>query len=335
MSNGESSWGDIRAIASGFRASRILLSAYELGIFTALGDEEKTAEQVAESIGTDTRATDRLMNALCAIGLLEKNGTLFGNGEAASRSLVEGKPDYMAGLGHYVNLWDRWSTLTEAVHAGGAVTARPVGERGEEWLRSFIGAMHDRGVRQAPSTIASVDLAGVSRVLDVGGGPGDFAMAFVRASDTITATVFDLPQVVPLTREYIEEAGLTDRVDTRAGDFLTDDLGSGYDLIYLSAIVHSLSPDECRFLFRKCVDALEPGGRVVLQDWVMSEDRIEPAEGALFAINMLVNTRSGDSYTERELHSWLSEAGLVDMATRETPSGSAQVTGRKPSGDQS
>jgi len=333
VKNGEIDWGDIRAMASGFRASRILLSAWELGVFSALGQEKKTAEEVSDLIGSDTRATDRLMNALCAIGLLAKEGNLFHNREAAGRFLVKGKPEYLAGLGHHVNLWDRWSTLTGAVRAGGAVGSRPVGDRGDEWLRSFIGAMHDRGIRQAPSTIAAIDLEGVSRVLDLGGGPGDFAMAFVRASDFITATVFDLPQVIPLTREYIEEAGLSDRVDTRAGDFLIDDLGSGYDLIYLSAIVHSLSPDECRFLFRKCVDALEPGGRVVVQDWVMSEDRTEPAEGALFAINMLVNTRSGDSYTEAELHSWLGEAGLTDMATHETPSGSAQVTGRKPSGD--
>ncbi|MFC1500475.1 methyltransferase [Candidatus Zixiibacteriota bacterium] len=333
MNDDELTFGDIKAIASGFRASRILLSAYELGVFTALGEGEKSAAEVSELIGSDARATDRLMNALCAVGLLEKKGDRFLNREAAGRFLVEGKPGYLAGLGHYVNLWDRWSTLTEAVRTGTAVGRRSVGERGDEWLRSFIGAMHDRGVLQAPSLIAAIDLEGVSRVLDLGGGPGDFAMAFVRASESITAVVFDLPQVVPLTSEYIEEAGLSDRVDTVAGDFLTDDLGSGYDLIFLSAIVHSLSPDECRTLFRKCADALQPGGRVVVQDWVMSEDRTEPAEGAIFAINMLVNTRAGDSYTEAELNAWLGEAGLTDMETNKTPSGSAQVTGRKPAGD--
>jgi len=329
----ELTWNDIRTMASGFRESRILLSAFELGVFTALGEEKKTAAQVSELIGTDARATDRLMNALCGTGLLSKNGDCFRNSEAAGRFLVEGRPDYMAGIGHYANLWDRWSTLTGAVQAGIAVESRPVADRGEEWLRSFIGAMHDRGNRQAPSIIAAIDLEGVSRVLDVGGGPGDFAMAFVRASDAITATVFDLPQVVPLTREYIEEAGLSERVDTMSGDYYVDDLGSGYDIVFLSAIMHSLSPDDCRVLLRKCADALDPGGTVVIQDWVMSEDRTEPAEGALFAINMLVNTRAGDSYTEAEFHSWLAEAGLTDMTTNETPSGSAQVTGRKPSGD--
>ncbi len=333
MMNDELTYGDIRAMASGFRVSRILLTAFELGVFTALDEGDKTAEEVSELIGTDARATDRLMNALCGTGLLTRKEDRFHNHEVAGRYLVKGKPEYLAGLGHYVNLWDRWSTLTAAVRAGTAIGTEPVTDRGDEWLRSFIGAMHDRGSRQAPAQIAGIDLTGVRRVLDLGGGPGDFAMAFARANDTITATVFDLPPVVPLAREYIKEAGLSDRVDTRAGDYLVDDLGTGYDLVFLSAIVHSLSPDDCRFLIRKCADALEPGGRVIVQDWVMSEDRTEPAEGALFAINMLVNTLAGDAYTESEIHSWFREAGLTEMATNETPSGSAQVIGRKPSGD--
>ncbi|MFC1540355.1 methyltransferase [Gemmatimonadota bacterium] len=326
----ELSFSDIREMASGFRVSRIILTGFELGIFTALAGGEKSAAEVAGEIGADPRATDRLMNALCAIGLLTKKGDRFHNRETTRRFLTDESPDYLAGIGHQANLWHRWSTLTEAVRAGGAVESRPVGERGEEWLRSFIGAMHDRGVKQGPAMIAAIDLEGVNRVLDLGGGPGDFAMAFVRTDEAITATVFDLPQVIPLTRTYVEAAGLSDRVDTLAGDFLLDDIGSGYDLIFISAIIHSLSPDDCQFLLRKCAESLEPGGRIVISDWVMSEDRTEPPEGALFALNMLVNTREGDSYTEAEIHGWFGEAGLVDFSTTSMPFGAALVCGRKP-----
>jgi len=324
------SFSDFRVMASGFRESRIILTGFELGVFTVLADREKSSVEVAGEIEADPRATDRLLNALCAIGLLTKEGDRFRNRKATGRFLVKESPDYLAGIGHQANLWHRWSTLTEAVRAGGAVESRPVGERGDEWLRSFIGAMHDRGVKQAPAMITAIDLEGVNRVLDLGGGPGDFAMAFVRADETVSATVFDLPPVVPLTREYVEAAGLSDRVDTLAGDFLLDDIGSGYDLIFISAIIHSLSPDDCRFLLRKCADALNPDGRIVISDWVMSEDRTEPADGALFALNMLVNTRDGDSYTEAEMYSWLGEAGLVDFSTTAMPFGAALVTGRKP-----
>ncbi len=332
MMDNEFSFSDIRAMASGFRESRIILTGFELGVFTSLADREKSSAEVAGEIEADPRATDRLLNALCAIGLLTKEGDRFRNREATGRFLVNGSPDYLAGIGHQANLWHRWSTLTEAVRAGSAVESRPVGERGDEWLRSFISAMHDRGVKQAPAMIAAIDLEGVDRVLDLGGGPGDFAMAFVRAGETVSATVFDLPPVVPLTREYVEAAGLSDRVDTLAGDFLLDDIGSGYDLIFISAIIHSLSPDDCRFLLGKCAEALNPDGRIVISDWVMSEDRTEPADGALFALNMLVNTRDGDSYTEAEMYAWLGEAGLTDFSTTGMPFGAALVIGRKPDG---
>ncbi len=326
----ELSFSDIRVMASGFRESRIILTGFELGVFTALGSRERSSAEIAGEIGTDPRATDRLMNALCAIGLLTKEGDRFRNREETARFLVEDSAEYLAGVGHYANLWHRWSTLTEAVRAGGAVESSPISERGEEWLRSFISAMHDRGAKQAPVMIAAIDLEGVDRVLDLGGGPGDFAMAFARAEDGITATVFDLPAVVPLAGEYVEAAGLSDRVDTLAGDFLIDDLGTGYDLIFISAIIHSLSPDDCRFLLGKCADALNPCGRIVISDWIMSEDRTEPAEGALFALNMLVNTRDGDSYTESELYTWLEEAGLTDFSTAGTEFGAALVSGRNP-----
>jgi SAM-dependent methyltransferase len=329
----ELTYGEIRAMVSGFRVSRIILTGFELGVFTALGHEELSAAEIAGETGADPRALDRLMNALCALGLLTKQGERFRNRAAAERYLVEGSPDYLAGLGHHANLWHRWSTLTDAVRAGTSVETRPVADRGEEWLHSFIGAMHDRGSRQAPAIITAIDLTGVGRVLDLGGGPGDFAMAFVRAHESITATVFDLPNVIPLTRDYIEAEGLSDRVDTLAGDFLVDDIGSGYDLIFLSAIVHSRSPGECRLLLHTCADALEPGGRIVISDWVMSEDRTEPVDGAIFALNMLVNTVAGDSYTESELHAWLGEAGLTDICTIGTEFGAALVLGRKPDGN--
>jgi len=319
----------IRETIFGFQSSRILLTAYELGIFTVLGDGNKSSQKVAERLQTDARATDRLMNALTALGLLRKSGDNFSNTPLASQCLVKGRPEYLAGLMHAVNLWDRWSTLTEAVRRGAGVSPYHESERGEDWVVSFIAAMHERAIKQAPAAVTLLDLSGVSRVLDVGGGSGAFSMAFVHAKDSIKATVFDLPDVVPLTRNYIEQAGLTNKVDTSAGDYLTDDLGSGYDLVFLSAIVHSNSPDENRKLLRKCARALRSGGQVVVQDFIMNEDRTSPAHGALFALNMLVATEAGDTFTETEVQSWLEEAGFADILRKDTPFGVSQMIGRK------
>ena len=168
---------DIRRTAYDFQQSRVLLTAFELGLFTALGNERKTSSEMAEEMGANPRALDRLMNTLTGMDLLRKEDDLFGNTDASLRLLVQGQPEYMAGLMHTVNLWSTWSTLTEAVSKGTAVAHRDVNDRGADWLTSFIAAMHARAVIQAPSVIAQLDLSGVSRVLDVGGGSGAYAMA--------------------------------------------------------------------------------------------------------------------------------------------------------------
>lgn len=329
-SNGASLAPDnIRDIAYAFQRSRVLLTAYELGLFTALGDESKMSAEVATILKTDPRATDRLLNALCAIGLLEKKDGKFSNTPASARFLVQGKPEYMAGLMHTVNLWDTWSTLTPAVRQGTSVGRPPVNERGEKWLTAFIAAMHDRAKKQAPAVAALLDFSGVSRVLDVGGGSGAFAMAFARAKPGISATIFDLPNVVALTQKYIAQEGLADKVKTVIGDYMVDALGGGFDLVFLSAIIHSNSIDENRKLLRKCAQALNSNGQVVVQDFIMAEDRTSPAHGALFALNMLVGTKAGDTYTESEVRSWMEEAGISNLIRKDTQFGTTLIMGRR------
>lgn len=319
----------IREMAYGFQDSRILLTAFELGIFTLLGREGKSSAEVAAQLKTDQRATDRLMNALCALGFLEKEAGRFTNSAPALRFLVQGRPEYMTGLLHTVHLWKTWSTLTEAVRLGKSVSVRHVNERGDEWLVAFIDAMHYRASRQAPAVVGQLDLHGVSHVLDVGGGSGAYAMAFVRARRGLRATVFDLPNVIPLTRQYIQKEGMYDAIDTVAGDYLKDDLGKGYDIVFLSAIIHSNSLEENRMLIRKCAKALNQQGRLVVQDFIMDDDRTGPASGAIFALNMLVGTDAGDTYTESEVRSFMEDAGLSRIERRDTAFGVSQVIGRR------
>ena len=318
----------IRNIAYAFQESRILLTAHELGLFTALGNGRHTSAGIASLLGTDPRATDRLMNALCAMGLLTKESGRFSNSPAARDCLMRDSPGYLGGLMHTVHLWDTWTTLTEAVRTGTGVRLRTVEQKQEEWRSAFIAAMHDRAVRQAPAVVEQIDISQVTRVLDVGGGSGAYAMAFVRAKADISATVFDLPDVVPLTRGYIEREGLSQRVTTAPGDYLKDGLGKDFDLVFLSAIIHSNSPSENAGLILKCAHALRPGGRVVVQDFIMDEERLTPSHGAIFALNMLVGTESGDTYTEAEVSGWMTAAGLSGVSRQGTPFGTSQIAGR-------
>lgn len=316
-------------LATAFQRSRAFLTAYELELFTILNDDERTSGEVAAAIGSDARATDRLMNALTALGLLEKRDGRFRNAPVTAANLVKGKPGYMAGFGHTNHLWRTWGGLTDSVRRGGAAQLEPLADRGGEWLRAFIAAMHARARLTAGDVIGLLDLDGVRRVLDVGGGSGVYAMAFVRARRGITAVVFDLPDVVPLTRGYIQSEGLAAEVETAAGDYLRDPIGTGYDLVFLSAVIHSNSPDENRLLFRKAAGALVPGGRLVVQDFLMDEDRSGPPQAALFALNMLVGTPAGDTYTESEVRAWMAEAGFENLVRLDAATGTNLVIGRR------
>ncbi len=328
MSADEITARPILDMATAFQRSRVVLTGYELGLFTAINDESRTSAEVAEALDTDPRATDRLMNALTALGFLEKRDGRFTNSPAAARFLVKGKPDYLAGLGHTVHLWETWSGLTAAVRRGTGVAGDEVNARGEEWLRAFIGAMHWRARQMADGIVRLLDLEGVSRVLDVGGGSGAFSMAFVRAGGGIHAVVFDLPNVVPLTKSYVESAGYGAQVSTAVGDYRTDDLPSGFDLVFLSAIVHANSAEENRRLTAKSARALNPRGQLVVVDQIMDEDRTSPLPAAMFALNMLVGTGGGDTYTESEVRSWMQDAGLRDFRRIDTPFGNTMLTGR-------
>ncbi|MBP1633637.1 MAG: Acetylserotonin O-methyltransferase [Acidobacteria bacterium] len=316
----------ILEIATAFQLSRALLTAFELDVFTVLNDQSLTSAEVASAVDADPRATDRLLNALVALGLLAKGGDRFTNRPPAAASLVRGKPGFMAGLAHTANLWRTWSGLTDAVREGRPPARPPVNDRGDDWLRSFIAAMHWRARDAAPEVVALAGLEPRSRVLDLGGGSGAFAMAFARAGHD--AVVFDLSNVIPLTRAYASEEGLGERVETLAGDYLHDPIGEGYDAVLLSSVVHSHPPEENRRLLRKVAAALRPGGRIIVRDFLVDEDRSGPLQPVLFALNMLVGTAGGDTYTEREIAGWLREAGCRDVERRDTRAGAALVIGR-------
>ena len=319
----------IQQMAMVFKRSRVLLSAFELDLFTILGREKLTSDEVAIIADTDIRATDRLLNALCALGLIRKENKRFSNTETAVRYLVKGEKDYMSGLMHTVHLWKSWSTMTDAVKKGGRVTGKSIKEEGSRWTTAFIEAMHYRAVKASAEVIARLDLTGVSRVLDVGGGSGAYAMGFVRARPDINVTVFDLPDVVSLTGKYIDESGMGDNIDIIEGDYHIDEFGRGFDLVFLSAIIHSNSPEQNRSLIEKGAKALNQGGQIVIVDFIMDEDRCGPFFSALFALNMVVNTESGDTYTESETRNWLTQAGFSDIRRTDGVGPTAIITGRK------
>ncbi len=321
--------GTIREIATGFQKSRILLTAYELDIFTNIEGHLLSAEEIAAKVNADPQALERLLNALTAMGFIHKTHGKYYNTEEASRYLVKGKPEYMSGLMHTNHLWNTWSTLTGAVRKGSTVIERNK-EAAESRLDSFISAMHYRAVPQAKIINMMLDFTNVKSILDLGGGSGAFAMAFIKNDSKMKATLFDVPGVVEIAKNYIGAENLLDRFGFIKGDYLTDDYGSGYDLIYASAIIHINSFDENKNLVNKCFNALNSGGQLVISDYVMNEERTVPEAGTLFALNMLVGTKAGNTYTQKEIYSWLGDAGFEAPQTKNTSFGPAIVIAKKP-----
>jgi len=343
--------GQFIELVNAFRVSRIILSGAELKVFDFLLKPGKHSSELATILGTDHRGTDRLLNALVSIGLLVKENDLFLNTPFSDKFLISSSPAYLSGLALTNHTWKTWSTLTDAVKMGTSLYFEdPINERPEEWQQSFIAAMHRRAGPQAVEVADALDLTRVKRILDVGGGSGAFTMEFISRNPDMTGVVFDLPKIVAITEKYIrdersairderfarrdarnENSGsrIADRVSVRSGDYLKDDFGSGYDLVFMSAIIHINSPEENILLIRKGAKALNPGGQLVILDHIMSEDRTEPTVGAIFAINMLVGTKHGDTYTENELRSWMLDADLKDISVIMTPGGVQLMRGIK------
>ena len=304
---------DLNDRIRGFQESRAVLTALELDLFTAVGDGA-TAPEVAARLGTDPRAREMLLNALASLRLLAKHEGVFHNSPAAARHLAAGSRDNaQPALLHTAHLWHRWSTLTDAVRAGTAVERAEIAGRGQDWTEAFIAAMHRNASERAPLVVRAVGAENVRRMLDVGGGSGAYSIAFARANSALRADILDLAAVEPIASRHIQEANVADRVHVRAGDLRSDLLGEAYDLVFVSAICHMLSPAENLDLLRRCREALSPGGRVVIQDFILEADKTAPRFAALFALNMLVGTRGGSSYSEPEYTAWLTAAGFGDV----------------------
>ncbi len=300
----------------GYMPSRVLLTALELDVFTAVqrSPSPPTAEALAATLGTDLRATRVLLDALAALGVLAKRDGTYANAPAAARYLAAGSPDDAStALKHNLSLWRSWSGLTEVVRQGHPVQHEEMRQRGDDWTVPFIAAMHRNAAFRAPMVVRAVGTQGVRRLIDIGGGSGAYAIAFAREKPDLEAEVFDLATVTPIAARNVEQAGLSGRVRTRTGDLRRDAFGEGFDLALLSAICHMLGPDGNRDLFRRVCAALAPGGRLVIQDHVMSPDRTTPRAGAMFAVNMLAGTLEGGTWTEGEYRSWLVEAGFAEV----------------------
>jgi predicted O-methyltransferase YrrM len=309
----------------GYMPSRCLLTALELDIFTAVADGAN-AEQIGTKIHANARALGMLLNVLVALGLLSKAGEVYKNTPESARFFGQGSKDnHRNGLLHTANIWHRWSTLTDAVRTG---TRIPISrDDSPEWTSNFIAGMQRNAKDRAPLVVKALGTTGIHRILDLGGGSGAYSIAFAKASTDIRCEILDIPEVVPLTADYVGEAGVSAQVSLRAGDMLQDDFGSGYDTVMLNAICHMFSEEQNQYIFRRAHSALAPNGRLVVQDFILNPDKARPLHAALFSLNMLVSTDAGASYSELEYTNWMKAAGFTEVCRINLPGPSSLIVG--------
>ncbi len=305
--------GRLMSVSSGYWAGCTLQAAVRLQIFTGLAAGPLTATDLAADLESDEWGTALLLDALAALGLLIKEGEVYRNCSAAAELLVTHSPRYMGHIIlHHHHLLDGWAQLDQAVKSGVPVTRRSYGVETER--ESFLLGMFNLAMALAPTIADAIDLGGCRRLLDLGGGPGTYAIHFCLANPGLEAVIFDRPTTGPFACKTVARFGVSDRISFAGGDFTVDEIGGGpYDVAWLSHILHSNGWQDCERLLTRVTAAMVPGGRILVHDFILNDAKDGPEFPALFSLNMLLANNGGRSYSELEIREMLEQAGVEDI----------------------
>jgi ubiquinone/menaquinone biosynthesis C-methylase UbiE len=302
-----------------FASSRVLSAGVQLGVFTHIAAGHRTVEAIARASQASERGMRMLLDALAVIGLLTRSGDGYGLAPLAARFLVRASPDYLGALMETDDIWECWGGLVQAVRSGQPYRRVHQQEEAKKFFPLLIRTLHVLNRRPA-ERMAHLLGVGTSRsglrVLDVGCGSAVWSIAVAQADGAARVTASDFPEVLEHTRTYLGSNKLEDRYDFLPGDLKQVDFGvQRYDLAILGNIVHSEGERSSRGLFKRLYQALAPLGRLAIIDMIPHDDRGGPAYAIFFALNMLVQTEAGGTFTIAEYTQWLSEAGFTRVET--------------------
>ena len=308
-------------VSWGYRAARVLHVANEIDLFTTLSDKEMTLEEICQSCQTKPDMTGKLLIACTAMGLLEKGVSRYKNTELSNTYLVRGQELYQGDIiAHSGTVCNFWNSLEDEVRIKAGPEKKP-----EDEHRNFIMGMHNITVAgRADVFINNIDLAGRRKLFDLGGGPGTYSIAACRRYPDLEAVVFDLPETISITKEVIAREGMQDRVSTQEGNWDTDAFGEGNDVVLLSNVLHG-SGSKAEIKLKKAYDSMVNGGLLLVQDFLLNDEKTGPLIPALF--NIMVG-----AYSNRELLSIVKEAGFVNavVVVSSQEIGFTWITAKKP-----
>lgn len=319
-------------LSGSYWATCTLHAGVKLDLFTYLAGGSCAASKLSEALELDARGLTMLLDALVAMRLLEKQGDRYMVPEDVSPFLDRKSPGYLGHIiMHHHHLVEGWSHLDEAVRTGAPVRNRVSHEPTDDERESFLLGMFNLAMLIAPKVAAQIDLSDRHRLLDFGGGPGTYAIHFCQKNPHLKATVLDLQTTRPFAEATIERFSMGGRIDFVAGDFHEGPFPGSFDVAWLSHVLHGEGVKSCASMVANVVAALEPGGKLFVQEFVLDQDRTSPLHPALFSLNMLLGTPEGKSYSEPEIFELLQQAGLsrIERLQIDLPNGAGIICGHK------
>lgn len=329
---------NIMQLGMGFWASKAMLSAVELGVFTELAAGPANLPALQARLKLHPRSARDFLDTLVALKLLEREDDHYRNASDTDLFLDKAKPSYVGGILEMANarLYGFWGSLTEALRTGelqnegkhskdffAAIYAEP------ERLRGFLKAMSGISAGAAQAIAAKFDWSKYTTFADVGAAQGMVPVVVARTHPHLKAIGFDLPAVQPIFEEFVAQQGLADRIRFQAGSFFDDPMPNA-DVIVMGHILHDWDLSEKKMLLKKAFAALPKGGAVIAYDAVIDDERRENAFGLLMSLNMLIETPGGFDYTGADCQAWMHDAGFVSTHVEPLLGPDSMVIGFKP-----
>jgi SAM-dependent methyltransferase len=322
--------GKLLGLSGNYWMACALHAGVKLELFTLIGDQWLSHQAIAQKLDADPRGVDMLLNALSAMELLLKKEAHYANTPFSRSFLVRKTHQYLGYMiMHHHHLMESWTHLDLGVKTGKPLRGKASFSQ-EAWRENFLMGMFNMAMNLAPRLSSQIDLSTKSHLLDLGGGPGTYAIHFCLKNPNLKATVYDLESTRPFAEKTIAEFGLTNRITFQEGDYIEEKLPGTFDAVWLSQILHGEGPDEAQKVIQKAVSVLEPGGLILIHEFLLNNDKAGPLFPALFSLNMLLGTDHGQSYSEQEIMGMLQKVGVKDLhrLPMQTPNDSGVIQGR-------
>ena len=327
--------GTLLETSGSYWKSCTLHAGIKLDIFSIIGAGNKSPEEITKKINGDLRGVSALLNALTAMVLLNKNEGRFSNTDFSKQFLSKDSPDYTGFIiMHHHHLMASWAGMSESVLSGNPNRLSVADTDKQSERESFLMGMFNIASGTAPMYSKIVDLSNCTHLLDLGGGPGTYAIHFCLNNPELKATLFDLPTTRKFAEKTIASFDLSGRVRFKEGNYLDENtvLEQEYDVAWLSQILHGEGPEVTDSIVAKAVKALKPGGKILIHEFILDNTMDGPLFPALFALNMLICTDKGQAYSEAQLREILEKCGIsnIHRLNVNSPNDAGIITGVKP-----